>query len=66
MAGVGAVMKLVRQVIGNWKVGKTCELKLISEAGVRSKIKKVKMSEQTNAKITTPVNLKQNQSKPKE
>ena len=34
MAGVGGVMKLVRQVIGNWKVGKNCELKLNCESGV--------------------------------
>ena len=34
MAGVGGVMKLVRQVLGNWKVGKSCELKLYCEAGV--------------------------------
>ena len=34
MAGVGRVMKLVRQVIGNWKVGKTCELALNCVDGV--------------------------------
>ena len=34
MAGVGRVMKLVRQVLGNWKVGKNCELALNCVDGV--------------------------------
>ena len=34
MAWVVGLMILVRQVLGNWKVGKNCELKLTCEAGV--------------------------------
>ena len=34
MAGVGGVMKLVKQLLNSWKVGKCSELKLICEDGV--------------------------------
>ena len=34
MAGVGAVMKLVKQVLRNWKVGKNCDLNLTCVDGV--------------------------------
>ena len=34
MAGVGELMKLVRQVLGNWKVGNNCELVLSCNAGL--------------------------------
>ena len=34
MAGVGGVMKLVKQLLNSWKVGKCSDLKLICEDGV--------------------------------
>ena len=34
MAGVGGITKLVRQVLGNWKVGKNCQLVLNCDGGV--------------------------------
>ena len=34
MAGVKGVMKLVRQVLGNWRVGKNCELVLSCNTSV--------------------------------
>ena len=34
MAGVGGLMKLVRQMLNGWKIGKSSELKLTCENGV--------------------------------